>query len=211
MKVMEKQEKMHKQLIEMIERKEKEIILREEDWKQRECERIKKEEEVREQEKSRNLALISFIQSLLGFEIQVSQPVGSPCMELNGCEADVPKNYMSDSCNNRWPVAEVQALITLRTALERKFRLNGSKGSIWEEISGAMNNMGYNRSSKKCKEKWENINKYYRRTMGSGKKRRLNSKACSYFNELDILYRNGLLNPGDAFSETDSVPKIEKE
>ncbi|KAG5115961.1 hypothetical protein JHK84_042074 [Glycine max] len=32
---------------------------------------------------------------------------------------------------------------SLRTSLEHKFRLMESKGSIWEEISEAMNGLGY--------------------------------------------------------------------
>ena len=217
MKVLEKQELMHKQLVDMIEKKERERVMREEAWKQQEMERIKKDEEARAQERSRNLALISFIQNLLGREIQVPQQPAEVSSrreedehEHEG-EASIQKNLNSDASNNRWPDVEVQALITVRTSLEHKFHLMGSKVSIWEEISEAMHNMGYNRSAKKCKEKWENINKYYKRTMGSGKKRRENSKACPYFNELDILYRNGLLNLGNALSNANDVPKIEKE
>ncbi|XP_061344306.1 trihelix transcription factor GTL1 [Gastrolobium bilobum] len=211
-KVMEKQEQMHKQLMEMIESKERERIKREEAWKQEEMERIKKDEEVRAQERSRNLALIAFIQNLLGHEIQIPQPAEvSNIREDDEVEVNIQKDFNSDLSNNRWPVAEVQALITVRTSLDHKFRLMGSKGSsIWEEISGAMHSMGYNRSAKKCKEKWENINKYYKRTVGSGKKRRENSKTCPYFDELDILYRNGLLNPGNVLSNSNNVSRIEE-
>ncbi|XP_020205698.2 trihelix transcription factor GTL1-like, partial [Cajanus cajan] len=177
-KVMEKQELMHRQLVEMIENKERERIKREEAWKHEEMERIRKDEEARAQERSRNLALISFIQNLLGHEIQIPQPVEEACgkREEDEVEVNAQKDLNNDSSNNRWPDVEVQSLITVRTSLEHKVRLMGSKGSIWEEISEAMHGMGYNRSAKKCKEKWENINKYYKRTVGSGKKRRLNSK-----------------------------------
>ncbi|KAM2704062.1 hypothetical protein EV2_005583 [Malus domestica] len=73
-KVMEQQEQMHKQLIEMVEKKEKERLAREEAWKQQELDRLKRDKEIRAQETSRNLALISFIQNYLGYEIQVPQP-----------------------------------------------------------------------------------------------------------------------------------------
>ncbi|KAL1358681.1 hypothetical protein HN51_003933 [Arachis hypogaea] len=219
-KVMEKQEQMHKQLVDMIEKKEKERVMREEAWKQQEIERIRKDEEARTQERSRNLALISIIQNLLGHEIQIPQPaeVSSKGEEdepgHEGEEANAQKSLgvSGEGSNNRWPDVEVQALITLRTSMEQKFHLMGSKVSIWEEISEAMNKMGYHRSAKKCKEKWENINKYYKRTIGSGKKRRQNSKSCPYFNELDVLYSNGLLNLGNPLSSsTNDVSKIEKE
>ncbi|KAG4956361.1 hypothetical protein AAZX31_15G113800 [Glycine max] len=210
-KVMEKQEQMHKQLLEIIENNERERIKREAAWKNEEMERIRKDEEARAQENSRNLALISFIQNLLGHEIQIPQQPAKPCSkrEEDEVEASARKELNNDPGDNRWPDVEVQSLITVRTSLEHKFRLMGSKGSIWEEISEAMNGMGYNRSAKKCKEKWENINKYYKRTIGSGKKRRQNSKTCPYFDELDILYRKGLLSIGNALSNTCCVPQIE--
>ncbi|CAJ1962706.1 unnamed protein product [Sphenostylis stenocarpa] len=210
-KVMEKQEQMHKQLVEIIENKERERIKREEAWKNEEMERIRKDEEARALEKSRNLALISFIQNLLGHEIQILQPVEtSSKREEDEVEVNAQKELNSDPSKNRWPDVEVQSLITVRISLEHKFRLTGSKGSIWEEISEAMHGLGYNRSAKKCKEKWENINKYYKRTIGSGKRKRQNSKTCPYFDELDILYRNGLLSIGNALSNNTDAPQIEE-
>lgn len=246
-KMTEKQEQMHKEMVEMIERMEKERIKREEAWKREEMERIKQDEEARAAEKSRSLALISLIQKLLGYEIQIPPPAegsgireedevevnNSPPLTHNMGSAEVNNNtnslaliqYVgpaevrnkrkdfnsSDPSNNRWPDVEVQALIAVRTALEHKFGHMGSKGSIWEEIAGALQGMGYNRSAKKCKEKWENINKYYRRTVGSGKKRPVNSKTCPYFDELDNLYRNGSLERnGNALSNTNNVSIMEE-
>lgn len=244
-KMAEKQEQMHKELVEMIERMEKERIKREEAWKREEMERNKQDEEARAAERSRSLALISLIQKLLGYEIQIPPPAegsgireedevevnnnnNGPPLTHNVGSAEVNNNTNSlaliqyvgpaevsnnkkhfnsgDPSNNRWPDVEVQALIAVRTALEHKFGHMGSKGSIWEEIAGALQGMGYNRSAKKCKEKWENINKYYRRTVGSGKKRPVNSKTCPYFDELDNLYRNGSLERnGNALSNTNNV------
>ena len=85
----------------------------------------------------------------------------------------------------------------LRSTLEHKFCVTGSKCSIWDEISVGMYNMGYCRSAKKCKEKWENINKYFRKSMGSGKKHLKNSKRCAYFHDLHMLYKNGLGSPAN--------------
>ncbi|KAI8001727.1 Trihelix transcription factor GT-2 [Camellia lanceoleosa] len=196
-KVIQRQEQMHKQLIEMIEKKEKERIQREEAWKQQEIERAKKDEELRAQERSRSLALISFIQNLLGHEIEIPKSLETSCLEKDECEIHDQKDLRFDPCNKRWPKSEVQALITVRTALDHKFQ-KGPKGSIWEEVSVGLSNMGYSRSAKKCKEKWENINKYYKRTMENGKKRPDNGKTCPYFHELDTLYKSGLVNPGNA-------------
>ncbi|XP_015057167.1 trihelix transcription factor GT-2 isoform X1 [Solanum pennellii] len=195
-KLMDKQEQMHKQLIEMLEKKEEERIIREEAWKQQEVERAKRDVELRAEETSRNLALIAFLENLLGedFQIPKSSEVTSLVKdegEVHGQEADV----RSDPCNRRWPKLEVQALVSVRTRLDHKF-LKGAKGSVWEEVANGLAKMGYIRTAKKCKEKWENINKYYKRTIDSGKTRPKNYRSCPYFYELDSLYKNGLLNQG---------------
>lgn len=210
-KVMDKQEQMHRQLIDMIEKKEKERIVREEAWKQIEIERMRRDEELRAQETSRSLAIISLIQNLLGHEIQISQPVENQCTEDDGGESSIQKELKSDPSSRRWPQAEVQSLISLRTSLEHKFRATGSKGSIWEEISVEMQKMGYNRSAKKCKEKWENMNKYFKRTIGTGKASIANGKTCPYFQELDVLYRNGVVNTGVVCESTNTENKSKVE
>ncbi|KAF2291184.1 hypothetical protein GH714_020573 [Hevea brasiliensis] len=93
------------------------------------------------------------------------------------------------SRSSRWPKVEVQALINLRTNLDTNYQKNGPKGPLWEEISSGMQKLGYNRSAKRCKEKWENINKYFRKVKESNKKRPEDAKTCPYFHELDALYK----------------------
>ncbi|KAL5560113.1 hypothetical protein UlMin_036324 [Ulmus minor] len=90
---------------------------------------------------------------------------------------------------SRWPKVEVHALIKLRTNLDSKYQENVPKGPLWEEISAQMKRLGYNRSSKRCKEKWENINKYFKKVKESNKRRPEDSKTCPYFHQLDALYR----------------------
>ncbi|CDY45955.1 BnaA02g17810D [Brassica napus] len=65
--------------------------------------------------------------------------------------------------SSRWPKVEIEALIKLRTNLDSKYEENGPKGPLWEDISAGMRRLGFNRNSKRCKEKWENINKYYKK------------------------------------------------
>ncbi|XP_054799085.1 LOW QUALITY PROTEIN: trihelix transcription factor DF1-like [Prosopis cineraria] len=90
--------------------------------------------------------------------------------------------------SSRWPKTEVHALIRLRTNLEAKYQENGPKAPLWEEISSGMQKLGYNRSSKRCKEKWENINKYFKKIKESNKQdvkivrlvlTSMNSKLCT--------------------------------
>ncbi|PIN11571.1 Transcription factor GT-2 [Handroanthus impetiginosus] len=90
--------------------------------------------------------------------------------------------------SSRWPKAEIEALIMLKTDLDLKYQDSGPKGPLWEEISSGMKKLGYDRSAKRCKEKWENINKYYKRVKESNKKRPEDSKTCPYFNMLESLY-----------------------
>ncbi|WOL07553.1 trihelix transcription factor GTL1-like isoform X1 [Canna indica] len=94
--------------------------------------------------------------------------------------------------SSRWPKTEVHALINLRSGLEPKYQESGPKGTLWEEISAGMQRLGYNRSAKRCKEKWENINKYFKKVKESNKKRPEDSKTCPYFHQLDALYRSKL-------------------
>jgi len=77
--------------------------------------------------------------------------------------------------------------------LDMRYQETGPKGPLWEEISSGMRRLGYNRSSKRCKEKWENINKYYKKVKESNKKRPEDSKTCPYYHQLEALYRSKAL------------------
>lgn len=111
-----------------------------------------------------------------------------------------------DPNSKRWPKPEVLTLIKLRSGLEQRFHEPGPKSPLWEEISAAMANLGYNRSAKRCKEKWENINKYFRKAKESNKKRPENAKTCPYFHQLDALYKKrNLANRQNKIMEKDSM------
>ena len=93
---------------------------------------------------------------------------------------------LSDPNGKRWPKPEVQALIRLRSNLESKFQEPGPKGPLWQEVSAGMASQGFtNRSAKRCK---ENINKYFKKTKDSMKKRPKNAKTCPYFHQLNVLF-----------------------
>ncbi|MCL7027005.1 hypothetical protein MKW94_002522 [Papaver nudicaule] len=103
----------------------------------------------------------------------------------------------------RWPRDEVYSLINLRCNLGNSSSNGGedkenTKIPLWEKISQGMSELGYKRSAKKCKEKWENINKYFRKTKDTNKKRSVDSKTCPYFHQLNTLYNQGRLTlPSD--------------
>ncbi|XP_038679633.1 trihelix transcription factor GTL1-like isoform X2 [Tripterygium wilfordii] len=129
---------------------------------------------------------------------QHSQPISSEVVMAEP-EQQIPPQDVSGGGNyepisSRWPKTEVLALINLRSGLESKYQEAGTKGPLWEEISVGMTRLGYKRSSKRCKEKWENINKYFKKVKESNKKRLEDSKTCPYYHQLDALYRKKVLN-----------------
>jgi len=97
----------------------------------------------------------------------------------------------------RWPRDEVLALINLKSTTSvinrsnNNVEGNSNKGPLWERISEGMFELGYKRSAKRCKEKWENINKYFKKTKDivvNKKKRSMDSRTCPYFHQLSSLY-----------------------
>lgn len=118
----------------------------------------------------------------------------APAKILNTRKTDVFGDSINLTSSLRWPKAEVEALINLRTSLNLKYLENVPKGPLWEDISAAMGKLGYNQSSNRCKEKWENINKYFKKAKGSNKKRPEDSKACPYFHRLDAIHKKRAKN-----------------
>jgi hypothetical protein len=108
-------------------------------------------------------------------------------------------NSLKDDLGKRWPRDEVLALINLRCSLyssgsaAEEEKEPTTKAPLWERISQGMSEMGYKRSAKRCKEKWENINKYFRKTKDVNKKRSVDSRTCPYFHQLTALYNQGTL------------------
>ncbi|PPD99241.1 hypothetical protein GOBAR_DD03733 [Gossypium barbadense] len=183
--VMDHQEGLHKRFLEVIETMDKERSAKEESWRQREAEKRKNEAIARANEQAlasnREAVIVSYLEKLTGQSINL--PPRTPLL-VQPESAMVPLN----DNNSRWPRAEVEALIQVRCDLEEKFREPGLKGPVWEEVSSFMASLGYQRSAKRCKEKWENINKYFRKSKENGKKRCRHSKTCTYFHQLDQLY-----------------------
>ncbi|CDY45957.1 BnaA02g17830D [Brassica napus] len=202
--LMEKQEKVQKRFLETFENQERERISREEAWRVQEVARINREHETLVHERSNAVAkdavIISFLHKISGGQQQQQQKHEVPQRKQYHSEHSItfeskePRPVLFDSnhslspSSSRWPKTEVEALIRIRKNLEANYQENGTRGPLWEEISGGMRRLGYNRSAKRCKEKWENINKYFKKVKESNKKRPLDSKTCPYFNQLEALY-----------------------
>eukprot|EP00262_Sarcandra_glabra_P011721 TRINITY_DN2879_c0_g2_i2.p1 TRINITY_DN2879_c0_g2~~TRINITY_DN2879_c0_g2_i2.p1 ORF type:complete len:183 (-),score=42.03 TRINITY_DN2879_c0_g2_i2:96-644(-) len=72
-----------------------------------------------------------------------------------------------------------------------------------------MKQMGYFRSAKRCKEKWENINKYFKKVKESNKKRPEDAKTCPYFHQLEALYRKKTLGFGNQNKQEQEINSIQ--
>ncbi|XP_059436242.1 trihelix transcription factor GTL1-like [Corylus avellana] len=88
---------------------------------------------------------------------------------------------------NRWPRQETLALLRIRSEMDAVFRDATLKGPLWEDVSRKLAELGYKRSAKKCKEKFENVHKYYKRTK-EGRAGRQDGKSYKFFSELEALH-----------------------
>ncbi|KAL4312984.1 hypothetical protein GQ457_01G012680 [Hibiscus cannabinus] len=222
--VIGKQEEMHNKFLEAIEKGDRERMVREEAWRMQEVSRLNREREILTQERfiaaEKDAAVMAFLQKLSLQQNPENNPLPVPPQKqpealpkqvsppLPGVNLDVLKTDNGDQSyrpsSSRWPKVEIEALIELRTNLDAKYQDSGPKGPLWEEISAAMKRLGYNRNAKRCKEKWENINKYFKKVKESKKTRPDDSKTCPYFHQLDALYREK--NKHNQLNPQNSVP-----
>ncbi|CAN0877432.1 Trihelix transcription factor GT-2 [Linum grandiflorum] len=226
--VIKKQENLQSKFVETVERFERDRMARDEAWKLKELDRIKRERELLAQERevvaAKDAAVLSLLEKLSNqsgpFERQPlqeklsnqsgppeRQPVEEKLSNQSGpleiqpvqekqltipVPVPVPKLQMSNTCvvGPRWLKEEIKALINVRTDSELRYQGKGSKGPLWDEVSVEMRRLGYDRNAKRCKEKWENMNKYFKRVKDgrTNKERNADSKTCPYFNQLDALY-----------------------
>lgn len=192
--LMDHQEILYKKFVDMIERIDKERKDREEAWRKQESEVASKAHErtllASSSTKESSSNVFEYLERITGKSMNlISPPIRDhePPLELsnNRSRNNVDQNVMS----KRWPKAEVEALIQIRSRFETNFQEPGLKGLLWEEISNEMAKMGFQRSAKRCKEKWENINKYFKKSKENPiKERRQKLKTCEYFDQLDQLY-----------------------
>ncbi|KAE8715303.1 hypothetical protein F3Y22_tig00110177pilonHSYRG00012 [Hibiscus syriacus] len=181
--VIDKQEELQNKFLVTIEKYEQKRMAREEAWRIHEMAGINKEHEilVPRQENSPPepppppVKTMSVPLSLSPPPLQPPKQQPPPTEALNFNTGGNNNNYYNvvpvslSPSPSRWPKAEIDILIKLRTNL--------------------------NINSKRCKEKWENINKYYKKVKENNKMRPEDSKTCPYFHQLDALYKEKLSKP----------------
>ncbi|KAE8637484.1 trihelix transcription factor GTL2 [Cucumis sativus] len=147
----------------------------------------------------------------------IKNPKNNPCLSTQILAPQDPNSFInnhpnpkskekldheSEDLGKRWPRDEVLALVNVRCKMYNNTTTTNNqdesqsggaslKAPLWERISQGMLQLGYKRSAKRCKEKWENINKYFRKTKDVNKKRSLDSRTCPYFHQLSTLYNQG--------------------
>ncbi|XP_050380381.1 trihelix transcription factor PTL [Argentina anserina] len=108
---------------------------------------------------------------------------GGGCQEAEGAGC-----LGGDAGSGRWPRQETLTLLEIRSRLDYKFKEANQKGPLWDEVSRIMSEEhGYQRSGKKCREKFENLYKYYKKTK-EGKAGRQDGKHYRFFRQLEALY-----------------------
>ncbi|GMH28734.1 hypothetical protein Nepgr_030577 [Nepenthes gracilis] len=96
--------------------------------------------------------------------------------------------FCLDGGTARWPRQETLTLLEIRSWLDHKFKESNQKGPLWDEVSRIMcKEHGYQRSGKKCREKFENLYKYYKKTK-DGKAGRQDGRNYRFFRQLEALY-----------------------
>ncbi|MCL7029406.1 hypothetical protein MKW94_022510 [Papaver nudicaule] len=113
-------------------------------------------------------------------------------MEGNNVNGGVVNNGVAGGDNgggnSRWPRQETLTLLEIRSSLDNKFKEANQKGPLWDEVARIMGaEHGYQRSGKKCREKFENLYKYYKKTK-EGKSGRQDGKNYRFFRQLEALY-----------------------
>ncbi|KAK1299992.1 Trihelix transcription factor PTL [Acorus calamus] len=105
--------------------------------------------------------------------------------------------FYEEGCSKgRWPRQETLTLLEIRARLDYKFREASHKAPLI-----MAEEHGYQRSGKKCREKLENLYKYYKKTK-EGKAGRQDGKHYRFFRQLEALYGDKQITPPITDSNT---------
>ncbi|GAV78066.1 Myb_DNA-bind_4 domain-containing protein [Cephalotus follicularis] len=127
-------------------------------------------------------------------DLLISNIGSSTCASTNvgialyGVEMERGWHFGNERGSSRWPRQETLTLLEIRSRLDSKFKEANQKGPLWDEVSRIMSEEhGYQRSGKKCREKFENLYKYYKKTK-EGKAGRQDGKHYRFYCQLEALY-----------------------
>lgn len=222
-KFMEMQEAWLEKMLATLDHREQERLKREEEWRKQEVERLEREHRYWTSERAwieaRDAALMEALHKMIqGDQLNnlTSEEVGAAMDQFheaaghdNHENENGKRNDPSLDCTingRKWDESEVSCLIKIKANAELRFEEGGGcseQSGLWEVISAKMNCLGYERSWKSCREKWEeNANK------DCNKKRKENSRTCvsSPHHNLESLYERA--SSGECARESDQINKI---
>ncbi|KAL4557403.1 hypothetical protein LXL04_035580 [Taraxacum kok-saghyz] len=153
-------------------------------------------------------------------------PAYLPQTGWNGFNGGINLNHgttsYAQSTTIRWPRQETLALLEIRSRLDPCFKeaiSTNHKAPLWDEISRIMNDeYGYQRSGRKCKEKFENLYKYYKKTK-DGKVGKHDGKHYRFFRQLESLFgdqhdlrsiNSNIVITQPNYSSENGTPSLEK-
>ncbi|KAJ7976067.1 Trihelix transcription factor PTL [Quillaja saponaria] len=220
-KLIEKQDACLERLRKTMQQKEKERVLREEEWRKQEAASFDREHKFWAKERAlieaRDAALMEALKKLMGSkETKGATSPGHDDILMAAHEIQSHNEDGSEILNSTvirsgadqsWPESEITRLFQLRDEMESRFRqsveLYNSEDVLWEEIAAKMGCFGYERSALMCKQKWESIIIYSRNTSikDCNKKRKDNSRSSCYLENNDHSQSLSLYNynQGSAF------------
>ncbi|KAK9943915.1 hypothetical protein M0R45_009505 [Rubus argutus] len=112
-----------------------------------------------------------------------AEPFGA--IEGGGGDGGVGSNSGEEDRNN-YSRGGGGVAVAIRSDMDVAFRDASVKGPLWDEVSRKLAELGFHRSAKKCKEKFENVYKYHRRTK-EGRTGKSDGKTYRFFDQLQAL------------------------
>ncbi|KAL9263026.1 Trihelix transcription factor GT-1-like protein [Drosera capensis] len=86
-----------------------------------------------------------------------------------------------------WVQEEIRSLISLRREIDSLFNTSKSNKHLWEQISGKMRELGFDRSPTMCTDKWRNLLKEYKKGRNGGGN--VGGKMC-WYKEMEGIMRD---------------------
>lgn len=151
-KLMDKQEAWMEKMMNAIEHKERERMVREEQWRKQDEARIEMQHKLWASERAwmeaRDAAIMDAFRNLTGRETTARASSGQRILrEKTG--------------NDIWQDCEITRMIELRSEMGLRSQQGGiSEEAMWDEIAAGMARFGHHRTALMCRDKWDSVNDY---------------------------------------------------
>eukprot|EP00850_Spirogloea_muscicola_P001554 SM000006S19319 [mRNA] locus=s6:18759:20871:+ [translate_table: standard] len=153
--VMKHQQKMLREMLDALEKRDQVRLEREEKWRAEE----------RSQRVMFNNAMLQLLQKLAnGSSKPAAQANTTLLEEANNSYASLPKKR-----SKNWRRGEVLQMIRLRGDMDERFVKSNRRQNLWDELAEQLAVVGVNRDGKQCREKWDKLTAEYKDVL-EGKK-----------------------------------------